>query len=131
MTDAPSLAGPLLAFVAIVALIPAAVWLLKRSPVGARWTGTGLAGTAAAPVRLVGSMSLAPSQRIVTVEVGTGADRQWLVLGVSAAGIHTLHQLPAQQAADAGAVAPPTSPASAFSRLLASQRSSGGETHAG
>ncbi len=111
----PSLIGPLLAFVAILALIPLALWLLRRSPLGARFgagLGAAAAGGAAAPVRLVGMLSLAPQQRIVTVEVGSGEARQWLVLGVSPAGIASLHQMPAQ------AELPRAAATSPFAQLL-------------
>ena len=85
----PSAWGSLLWFAAIVALIPLTLWLFKRTPLA------GMNGPAGAP-RLVANLPLAPQQRLVTVEVGQGADRQWLVLGVSAQGIRTLHILPAQ-----------------------------------
>ncbi|MDH4393126.1 MAG: flagellar biosynthetic protein FliO [Aquabacterium sp.] len=80
--------GPVAAFVLILALIPAALWLLKRTPLGGSATGT--------PMRLVGALPLSPNQRLVTVEVGQGDDRRWLVLGVSPGGISTLHSLPPQ-----------------------------------
>ena len=83
-----SVLGPLAAFALIVALIPAALWLLKRTPLG----GAGATGV----MRVVAALPLAPNQRLVTVEVGSGDDRRWLVLGVSAAGIQTLHTLPPQ-----------------------------------
>ena len=103
--------GPLLAFVLILALIPAALWLLKRSPLGGVNGSSGL--------RLVGALALSPSQRLVTVEVGTGEDRRWLVLGVSSAGIQTLHSLPPQ----AEPAAQPASKALAgFAQLLQRQR---------
>ena len=103
--------GPLLAFVLILALIPAALWLLKRSPLGGVNGSSGL--------RRVGALALSPSQRLVTVEVGTGEDRRWLVLGVSSAGIQTLHSLPPQ----AEPAAQPASKALAgFAQLLQRQR---------
>ncbi|MBC7728529.1 MAG: flagellar biosynthetic protein FliO, partial [Microbacteriaceae bacterium] len=77
-----SLLGPLAAFVLILALIPTALWLLKRTPLGGAGSGHGM--------RLVATLPLAPNQRIVTVEVGQGDDRRWLVLGVTPAGINTL-----------------------------------------
>ena len=80
--------GPLAAFVLVLALIPLALWLLKRTPLG----GGGSAGL----MRVVGALPLSPNQRIVTVEVGRGDERRWLVLGVSPAGINTLHTLPPQ-----------------------------------
>ena len=109
-----SLIGPLAAFVLILALIPAALWLLKRSPLGGGGAGSG-------GMRLVGALALSPSQRLVTVEVGTGDDRRWLVLGVSAAGIQTLHSLPPQAGAsslDAAAM-----PLTGFAHLLQRYRS--------
>lgn len=102
--------GPVVAFVAILALIPAALWLLKRTPIG----GAG----GAAPVRLVGALPLAPNQRLVTVEVGQGEDRRWLVLGVSPGGITTLHTLPPQ----AELPALPAGAAGVFAQLLRQQR---------
>ena len=106
---APSFIGPLAAFVLILALIPVALWLLKRTPLGA--------AASSGPVRLVGALPLAANQRIVTVEVGAGDDRRWLVLGVTPAGIHTLHTLPPQASA-------PVAPGAArplFAQLLARQ----------
>ncbi len=87
-----SILGPLLAFVLILALIPAALWLLKRTPLG----GAGAGGAAAAGLRLVGTLALAPNQRLVTVEVGSGDQRRWLVLGISQNGIQNLHSMPPQ-----------------------------------
>ena len=78
----------LLWFVAIIALIPLALWLLKRTPMG----GAAAHGL----MRSVAVLPLSPSQRIVTIEVGQGDERRWLVLGVSPAGINTLHTLPPQ-----------------------------------
>ncbi len=106
--------GPVAAFVAILALIPAALWLLKRTPLGGSQGGS-------APMRLVGALPLSPNQRLVTVEVGQGDDRRWLVLGVSPAGINTLHQMPPQPE-------PPAAPAGAgsvFAQLLQRQQKPG------
>ena len=102
--------GPVAAFVLILALIPAALWLLKRTPMGGAASGS-------APMRLVGALPLAPNQRLVTVEVGQGDDRRWLVLGVSPAGIQTLHQMPPQAELPAA-----TSGGSPFGQLLRHQR---------
>ena len=52
----------LLWFAAIVALIPVALWLLKRTPLAAAQTGSGL--------RSVASLPISPGQRVMTVEVG-------------------------------------------------------------
>ena len=78
----------LLWFVAILALIPATLWFLKRTPLG----GGGGAGV----MKSVASLPLSSSQRIVTVEVGSGDERRWLVLGVTPASITTLHTMAAQ-----------------------------------
>jgi len=83
----------LLWFGVVLALIPGALWLLKRSGLAA-----GAARGAPAGPRLTGSLALGPQQRVVTVEVGEGAERRWLVLGVTAQQITTLHTLSAPPA---------------------------------
>jgi flagellar protein FliO/FliZ len=105
MTTANGLTS-LLWFIAIIALIPVALWLLKRTPMG----GAASSG----PLRTVAALPLSTSQRIVTVEVGQGEARRWLVLGVTAQSITTLHTMDPQADAPAGA-APP---APGFAQLL-------------
>ena len=100
----------LLWFIAIIAMIPCALWLLKRTPMG------GGAGNGA--MRSVAALPLSASQRIVTVEVGQGADRRWLVLGVTAQSITTLHTMEPQ--AEAAMTAAPATPA--FAQLLSKLR---------
>lgn len=117
MTSSFSLLGPLLAFGLIVALIPLSLWLLKRSPLGAR-LGVPAGTAAASSLRLVGALSLAPGQRVVTVEVGSGDERRWLVLGCTPQAIHTLHTLAPQAEAAAPA---PASLSGSFAQLLARQ----------
>ena len=97
----------LLWFVAILAAIPLALWLLRRTPAG----GVSAAGA----LRTVAVLSLSPSQRIVTVEVGRGDARRWLVLGVTGQQITTLHEMAPQD--DAGA--PPSAAQPPFAQLLA------------
>ncbi len=92
----------------IVVLIPLALWLLKRTPLGG-----GAVGPAGTP-RTVAVLPLTAQQRLVTVEVGTGDDRRWLVVGVSPQGLTALHTLPAQ-ADVASPNAPPQPP---FAQLL-------------
>ncbi|HEX2541145.1 MAG TPA: flagellar biosynthetic protein FliO [Caldimonas sp.] len=75
----------LLWFVAIIAMIPAALWFLKRTPLG----GAGTTGI----LRSVAVLPLSTSQRIVTVEVGAGDERRWLVLGITPTTITTLHSM--------------------------------------
>jgi len=79
---------PFLWFLAILALIPLALWLLKRTPLGGAMSNS--------QMRTVSVMSLSPSQKVVTIEVGQGDDRRWLVLGVSGQSINTLHVMPPQ-----------------------------------
>lgn len=99
-------------FIAIIAMIPLALWLLKRSPYGA---SIGAAGTGSV-TRTVSSMQLSPSQRIVTIEVGTGEAKQWLVLGVTPQNITTLHTMAPQETPAAPATGPATF-ASLLSRM--------------
>ena len=103
----PSTLSPLLWFAAIVVLIPVALWLLRRTPLGGAAAGT-------AHLRSVGTLPVSPTQRIVTVEVGSGADRRWLVLGVTPQSITTLHTLAPQDDA-AALVGPPAPP---FAQML-------------
>lgn len=84
MTDGAVLTS-VLWFVAIVAAIPAALWLLKRTPAG----GAAAQGL----LRSVAALPLSPSQKLMVVEVGSGQTRRWLVLGVSAQSIATLHEM--------------------------------------
>ena len=101
--------APALWFLAVLALIPLALWLLKRSPM------QGLQGQPG--VRVIGSTYLGPSQRLVTVALGEGEQRRCLLLGVSAQHIQLLQELRPGEAPDA---TPPAAPA--FAALLARAR---------
>jgi flagellar protein FliO/FliZ len=103
---------PILWFLAILCLIPLVLWLLKRTPLG----GSNSAGV----MRLVAQMSVAPNQRLLTVEVGQGDDKRWLVLGVTGQQITTLHVMPPQ--AEAAAAKEST----AFAQMLSARL--GGKT---
>jgi len=106
----------LLWFIFIIALIPASLWLLKRSGL-ANGLANGLGGAGpAAPMKAVGQLSLGPGQRLVTVEVGQGDERTWLVLGVTGQNIQTLHTMKPQAPAEAATGAPAVHPA--FAALL-------------
>ena len=97
----------------VLAAIPAALWFLKRTPLGQ----SPVPGSA----RTVAVLPLSASQRVVTVEVGRGEHRLWLVLGVGPQGIHNLHTMAPQ---DDGPAAPPPTPAATLEPLL--QRLRGG-----
>ena len=111
----PNGLSALLWFVVIVGAIPFALWLLKRTPLG---TGAG-----AGVMKSVAMLPLSTSQRIVTVEVGSGDERRWLVLGVTPNAITTLHTMaPATPTVDAAAGAMPSA---SFAQLFARVRGKG------
>jgi flagellar protein FliO/FliZ len=109
---------PLLWFAAIIALIPLVLWLLKRSPLAGG--GMGKPGTP----RAVAMLPLSAQQKLVTVEVGLGEERLWLVLGVSPQGIRTLHTMAPQSAAEPTPAPPPSA---AFAQLLTRLRGNGSD----
>ena len=100
-------------FVAILAMIPLALWLVKRSPVGARFSGVAAGGL----IRHVAALPLSAGQRIITVEVGEGESRRWLVLGVTPQNISMLYTIAPQAEAE------PAAPLPAFAQLLGKLRS--------
>jgi flagellar protein FliO/FliZ len=73
--------------VVVLAAIPLTLWVLKRAGLGSM----GALG-AQSGVRLVGNLALSPQQRLITVEVGQGAEQRWLLLGVTPQQISLLHQ---------------------------------------
>ncbi|HEY2560227.1 MAG TPA: flagellar biosynthetic protein FliO [Caldimonas sp.] len=105
----PNGLSALLWFAAIVALIPLALWFLKRTPLG----GAGGANV----MKSVAMLPLSTSQRIVTVEIGSGDERRWLVLGVTPTAITTLHTMAPQAAEAAAGAQPPASFAQMFARV--------------
>lgn len=104
----------LVLFVAVMASLP---WLLRR------WQQRQLVarGEQGVQTQVLSTVSLSPGQRIVVVEVGQGAQRTRLVLGVTAQNIHCLHVLeggpaaaaPASQASFSQAMEQMASPESA------------------
>ena len=78
----PGLAGAFFALLLVLGLIVGLAWLLKRMP------GSGFRSSDS--LRVVASLPLGAKERAVVVEVG---GRQ-LLLGVTAHGISTLHELP-------------------------------------
>ena len=92
----------------VVAAIPLTLWFVKRTPLG----------HAAAPgtARTVAVLPLSGTQRLVTVEVGRGEQRLWLVLGVTPGGIQNLYTMAPQD--DAAGSEPPPTPAATLGPLL-------------
>lgn len=84
-----SLLASVLWLLVILAAIPVSLWLLKRSPVGASLSGQ------QGHLHIISSLALGAGQRLVTVEVREGEDRRWLVLGVTAQNIQTVHSMTA------------------------------------
>ena len=102
---------PLLAFAAVIALIPIALWTMKRAGVGGSHGGNVL--------RHVAQMGVGAAQRVVVVEVAVGAERHWLVLGVTGERVSQLASYPAPDLAPGAA---PTAHATAVNQLLARWR---------
>jgi flagellar protein FliO/FliZ len=71
----PSMLPMITALVFVLALIPLAMWLLKRFG--------GAHGAGSSGLRVVAQLALGPRERIVVVEAG----ERWLLLGVTAASI--------------------------------------------
>jgi flagellar protein FliO/FliZ len=94
----------LIGLVVVVALILVAAWTLRRlNLVGAAGPG-GL-------IKVVAGLSVGPRERVLLLEIGD----DWVVVGVTATQMRTLHTLPkgsVPEAGDAGG-APPR-----FARLL-------------
>ena len=74
-----------LGLVAVLVLIFALAWMARR------WGGA-LRAHGTMPMRVVSQLGLGNRERIVVVEV----DGTWLVVGVTAHGMRTLHTLPAR-----------------------------------
>jgi flagellar protein FliO/FliZ len=106
---------PLLAFVAVIALIPAALWAMKRSGIGGAHAGGVL--------RPVANLALGNAQRVAVVEIAVGAERHWLVLGVTG---ERVSQLACYAAPDLPAAAPAPAHALAVNQLIARWRGAAG-----
>ena len=109
--------APLAWFAAVLVAIPLLLWLLKRSPLG----GAGAGG----PIRSVAVLPVSTTQRIVTIEVGQGDDKRWLVLGVTPTHISTLHTMAPQPESASANAAAGHAPAAAFADLFARLRRRG------
>jgi flagellar protein FliO/FliZ len=102
--EGPSLLPLVLTFVFVLALIPIAVWMLKRIGAGNI--------SAAAGLRVVAQLPLGQRERLVVVEAG---DR-WLILGVTPSSINRLGTLPK------GELPPTTGAGGSFAGLLMQAR---------
>lgn len=80
--DSPGIGGAVFALILVVSLILGLGWLARRMPGVGRASGSGA-------LRVVGSLSLGPRDRVVVVDVG-GTQ---LLLGVGQNGMTTLHTL--------------------------------------
>ena len=108
---------PLLAFLLVIALIPAALWMMKRAGIG------GASGPAGSVLRHVSQLSLGTSQRVTVVEIAVGAERHWLVLGVTGERVTQLASYPAP---DAAAMPPAPAHAATVNQLIARWRGGAG-----
>lgn len=81
----PGFGGLLAWFLAIVALIPLSLWVLRRSRIGASLSG--------GPVKVLSQTPLGAGQRLVIVEVQHGAHPRTLMLGVTPHQIHLLTEI--------------------------------------
>ena len=77
---------------AVLALVGAIAWLLKRF--------SGLRGTGSGPIRVIAGAAVGQRERIVLVEVGG----TWLLLGVAPGQVRTLHSMPRNEAAAASSL---------------------------
>ena len=104
----PSVLPMILALVLVLALVPLAMWLLKKLG------GSQPAAMQAAGLRIVTQLALGPRERVVVVEAG---DR-WLLLGVTAAAVNRIGTLPRPDGAQEPAAAGAATPAAPFRQLL-------------
>jgi len=103
---------PLVAFLFVIAMIPVALWLMKRA-------GVGGAAPAGSVLRHVSQLSLGTAQRVAVVEVAVGAERHWLVLGVTGERVTQLASYPAP---DVAAAPPAPAHTAAVNQLIARWR---------
>ena len=97
----------------LLLLMVAAAWFLQRY----RRHLPGIASQKGPALQLMNTLSLGPQQRVVTVQVGEGAERICLVLGVAAGSVTALHQMPLPAELPA-LPADPSAPANGFAARL-------------
>lgn len=97
--------------VGLLVLMVLVAWALQR------WRRhlPGLPLQAGPALKVIHSVSLGPQQRVVTLQVGQGADALCLVLGVAPGSINTLHSLPLP----ADPAPSPSAPVNGFAARLA------------
>ncbi len=109
--DSGSLSQTLLAVLAFVAVIAALPWLVKRMQQRQAIARGGDVST-----RVLSAVAVGAHQRVVTVEVGEGAHKTRLVLGVTAQQINCLHVL------TTGAAPAPAADVATFSQAMAAAK---------
>ena len=102
--------APWIWLLAMVVIIPAALWLLRRA--------MGPRPDAAGAMRTVAQLPLSASQRLLAVEVGSAEGRRWLILGVTPSTISLLSTLEPPPGVQSTVAQDPASPGSGFARLL-------------
>jgi flagellar protein FliO/FliZ len=88
MQDAPSVWPALAAFAAVIALIPIALWILKRLQSGSPGSTRS--------ITMMGGLTLGPRERIAIIET---QGRRWMI-GVTGQSISMLAELDARQSVD-------------------------------
>lgn len=115
--DSGSLSQTLLAVLAFVAIVAALPWLVKRMQQRQAMARGGDVST-----RVLSAVAVGAHQRVVTVEVGEGAHKTRLVLGVTAQQINCLHVLTPGAAATTPAAA---ADVATFSQAMAAAKTAG------
>jgi flagellar protein FliO/FliZ len=90
--SAGSVLQVVLGLVAVLGMVGAAAWLLRRF--------SSLRGTASGMIRVVGGAAVGQRERIVLVEIGD----TWLLVGVAPGQVRNLHTMPRAQSAIGTAV---------------------------
>lgn len=115
--DSGSLSQTLLAVLAFVAIVAALPWLVRRMQQRQAIARGGDVST-----RVLSAVAVGAHQRVVTVEVGEGAHKTRLVLGVTAQQINCLHVLTTSTPATAPA---PAADVATFSQAMAAAKTAG------
>jgi len=106
VVTAGSVVQVVLGLAAVLALVVAVAWLLKR------FSSFGASGSRL--IRVVGSAAVGQRERIVVVEVGA----TWLLVGVAPGQVRTLHTMPRNESALAGDASVPAPADAGFATWL-------------